>query len=110
MIKCKAVKICMILFRLHIFFIIFFVFTWQRERYDKLIQTLVEHVTLREVETKRKKQLAELRMWERKINSVCSDPAKLSVENNVDLELPAMNFIYINELRVSNFTSDSVYA
>ncbi|XP_063594229.1 histone-lysine N-methyltransferase SUV39H2-like isoform X2 [Penaeus indicus] len=71
----------------------------KRERYDKLIQTLVEHVTVREVETKRKKQLAELRMWERKINSVCSDPAKLTVENNVDLELPAMNFIYINELR-----------
>lgn len=73
--------------------------TKKRERYDKLIQMLVEHVTLREVETKRKKQLAELRMWERKINSVCSDPAKLTVENNVDLELPAMNFIYINELR-----------
>ncbi|XP_042858422.1 histone-lysine N-methyltransferase SUV39H2-like [Penaeus japonicus] len=73
--------------------------TRKRERYDKLKQTLVEDVTLREVETKRKKQLAELRMWERKINSVCSDPAKLTVENNVDLELPAMNFIYINELR-----------
>lgn len=35
------------------------------------------------------------------MNVICSDPAPLTVENNVDLALPPLDFVYINEYVVS---------
>lgn len=71
----------------------------KKDRYNAIVKILVEDRILRELQGKRKKQLAELRLWERNMNTICSDPAKLSVENYVDLELPPFDFIYINECR-----------
>lgn len=42
---------------------------------------------------------AALKDWEKHLNSVSSDPAPISVENNVDLEGPPENFIYINDYK-----------
>lgn len=72
----------------------------QRERYQKLRKIIIDDKISKELKGKREIQLADLRQWERKINSICSDPAKLCVENTVDLELPNMEFVYINECRV----------
>lgn len=72
----------------------------QRERYQKYLKMILEDKLVLELKGKRELQLAELRKWERMINSICSDPAKLCVENNVDLELPPMEFKYINECLV----------
>lgn len=55
----------------------------------------------REMKEERKKQLAELQKWEKHMNSICSDHARLSVENFTDLALPPMKFQYINHSRVS---------
>ncbi|KAG7170690.1 histone-lysine N-methyltransferase SUV39H2-like [Homarus americanus] len=71
----------------------------KKSRFNAIAKLLIEDKIMKESEGKRKKQLAELRMWERNINSICSDPAKLFVENFVDLTLPPMDFIYINECR-----------
>ncbi|XP_077977365.1 histone-lysine N-methyltransferase SUV39H2-like [Glandiceps talaboti] len=38
-----------------------------------------------------------LQAWEADINSKCTDPASIQVENNVDMEGPPSNFTYINE-------------
>lgn len=64
------------------------------------MRVLLEEKLAKKLKGKRELQLAELRKWERKINTICSDPAKLCVENNVDLELPPMDFKYINECQV----------
>ncbi|XP_050726500.1 histone-lysine N-methyltransferase SUV39H2-like [Eriocheir sinensis] len=69
----------------------------QRDRYYKYLRQLLEDKLTKELRSKRDVQMAELRKWERKINTICSDPAKLCVENTVDLELPPMDFKYINE-------------
>ena len=61
---------------------------------------ILEDKVSKDIKGKRELQLAELRKWERKINSICSDPAKLCVENIVDLAMPPMEFVYINECRV----------
>lgn len=41
----------------------------------------------------------ELKEWEKHLNQVSSDPAPIVVENNVDLEGPPENFIYINDYK-----------
>lgn len=69
----------------------------KKDRFYSVAKTLVENMIMKELTGKREKQLAELRTWERNMNSICSDPAKLAVENFVDLELPPMDFVYINE-------------
>lgn len=71
--------------------------TRKRDRYYKYLRQLLEDKLTKELRSKRDVQMAELRKWERKINTICSDPAKLCVENTVDLELPPMDFKYINE-------------
>ncbi|XP_043243512.1 histone-lysine N-methyltransferase SUV39H2-like isoform X2 [Amphibalanus amphitrite] len=48
------------------------------------------------VET-RERQLVRLKQWEDDINTVCSDSAKIVVENAVDLALPPDNFVYKND-------------
>ncbi|XP_066975265.1 histone-lysine N-methyltransferase SUV39H1-like isoform X2 [Macrobrachium rosenbergii] len=69
------------------------------KRYQMMKAIIKDQVILQTVQKERSKQLAQLRSWERSINSVCSDPAKIQVENNVDLELPPFDFVYINELK-----------
>uniref|UniRef100_A0A0P4WF97 Histone-lysine N-methyltransferase n=1 Tax=Scylla olivacea TaxID=85551 RepID=A0A0P4WF97_SCYOL len=71
----------------------------KREKFLKHLKMIQEEKITQDVKGKREVQLAELRKWERKINSICSDPAKLCVENNIDLEMPPMDFVYINECR-----------
>lgn len=77
------------------------VYCLQKEKYNATVKILVNDKILKELQGKRKKQLAELRTWERNMNTICSDPAKLLVENYIDLELPPLDFIYINECWVS---------
>nr|XP_045581626.1 histone-lysine N-methyltransferase SUV39H2-like [Procambarus clarkii] len=69
----------------------------KKDKYHALLKTLVVDSIMKELGGKRENQLAQLRTWERNMNRICSDPAKLIVENHVDLELPPMDFIYINE-------------
>ncbi|KAK7085614.1 hypothetical protein SK128_019512 [Halocaridina rubra] len=69
------------------------------EKYIIYKQKLREQAVIRDVQQQREKQLAQLRNWERNMNSVCSDPAKIVVENMIDLELPPLDFFYINELK-----------
>ncbi|XP_071082158.1 histone-lysine N-methyltransferase SUV39H2-like [Haliotis cracherodii] len=40
-----------------------------------------------------------LKEWEKHLNSISTDPAPISVENNMDLEGPPENFEYINDYR-----------
>ena len=49
----------------------------------------------------RDRQLVRLKQWEDDINAQCSDSAKISVENAVDLAPPPDNFIYKNDYVVS---------
>ena len=49
----------------------------------------------------RERQLAQLRTWERSMNSMCADSVPLAVENTADLQLPPQDFIYINENKVT---------
>lgn len=71
----------------------------KKDKFLKYLKLVQEEKISQDVKRKREVQLAELRKWERKINSICSDPAKLCVENSVDLEMPPMDFVYINECR-----------
>ncbi|XP_050412611.1 histone-lysine N-methyltransferase SUV39H2 [Patella vulgata] len=41
----------------------------------------------------------ELKEWEKKLNHISIDPAKIFVENNVDLEGPPQNFEFITDYR-----------
>ncbi|KAG0729045.1 Histone-lysine N-methyltransferase SUV39H2 [Chionoecetes opilio] len=71
----------------------------KRYMYQKYVKMTIEDKAVRDHKNKREVQLAEMRKWERKINSICSDPAKLCVENTVDLEMPPLDFVYINDCR-----------
>ena len=46
--------------------------------------------------------MAEMRRWERDMSRICSDPAPLSVVNDVDFSLPPEEFTYINAYIVSD--------
>lgn len=45
---------------------------------------------------------AALKDWEQKLNEINSDPAPIGVENEVDLEGPPENFVYINDYRAGD--------
>ena len=45
----------------------------------------------------RDRQLVRLKQWEDDINALCSDSARITVENTVDLALPPDDFIYKND-------------
>lgn len=42
---------------------------------------------------------AALKDWEEKLNDINTDPAPILIENDVDLEGPPENFVYINDYR-----------
>ncbi|KAF2364297.1 Chromo domain [Trinorchestia longiramus] len=67
------------------------------ERYKKAFEDLQQQLVLRECHQQRERQKAELRRWEREMSRICSDPAPLSVINDVDLTLPPNDFIYVND-------------
>ncbi|KAL7644709.1 UNVERIFIED_CONTAM: hypothetical protein RMT77_004522 [Armadillidium vulgare] len=67
------------------------------DRYKKSYTNIIEQIAFKDLYKDRLKQLADLRAWERNMNVICSDPAPLTVENNVDLALPPLDFVYINE-------------
>ncbi|XP_033127331.1 histone-lysine N-methyltransferase SUV39H2-like isoform X2 [Anneissia japonica] len=46
-----------------------------------------------------KKVKRQLKDWQKKINELSGDGAPISVENNVDLEGPPKNFIFINDYK-----------
>ncbi|KAK3607193.1 hypothetical protein CHS0354_008878 [Potamilus streckersoni] len=48
---------------------------------------------------KKKEILAALKDWERELNSINTDPAPIDIENNVDLEGPPENFVYLNDYK-----------
>lgn len=48
---------------------------------------------------KKQEILRALKEWERHLNNVSTDPAQITVENNVDLEGPPENFEYINDYK-----------
>ena len=48
---------------------------------------------------KRKLQLKKLKEWEISINTISEGSAKITVENEVDLEGPPSNMTYINEVK-----------
>ena len=48
---------------------------------------------------KRKLQLKKLKEWEISINMISEGSAKITVENEVDLEGPPSNMTYINEVK-----------
>ncbi|CAL4240957.1 unnamed protein product, partial [Meganyctiphanes norvegica] len=65
-------------------------------KFESFVKGIVEQLTYKKCSDRREIQLAELRTWERNINKLCSDPAKIEVENLVDYELPPKDFRYIN--------------
>lgn len=64
------------------------------------MREIIQDQLLKEWEGERMKQVAELCKWEKHMNSICSDHARLSVENFTDLALPPMEFQYINHSQV----------
>ncbi|XP_068218122.1 histone-lysine N-methyltransferase SUV39H2-like [Palaemon carinicauda] len=69
------------------------------ECYKNFKEKLKCEVIAQTIQNERSKQLAQLRGWERMMNSICKDPARIQVENDIDLALPPLDFIYINELK-----------
>jgi len=65
-------------------------------KFDSYVKNVVEQLTFMKCKDRREIQQAELRTWERNINKLCNDPAKLEVENLVDYDLPPKDFRYIN--------------
>ncbi|XP_076448247.1 histone-lysine N-methyltransferase SUV39H2-like [Babylonia areolata] len=56
--------------------------------------------TKKKVYKLKKKEIQNaLKEWERKLNTISTDPAPILVENEVDLEGPPENFEYINDYR-----------
>ncbi|OWK49892.1 Histone-lysine N-methyltransferase SUV39H1, partial [Lonchura striata] len=49
---------------------------------------------------KKKEQRRALRRWEQNINCTRSHRGRISIENNVDLQGPPRNFVYIDECKV----------
>jgi len=66
-------------------------------RHKKLFDEIQSQLVLRECKQQRDIQEAELRRWQREMSRVCVDPAPLTVINEVDLQLPPKDFVYINE-------------
>ena len=66
-------------------------------KHKKLYEEVQNQLVLRECKQQREIQEAELRRWEREMSRVCVDPAPISVVNEVDLQLPPKDFVYINE-------------
>ncbi|KAM8934572.1 histone-lysine N-methyltransferase SUV39H1 [Pelodytes ibericus] len=56
------------------------------------------------------KQRLRLRQWEQQLNAKRSDPGVITVENEVDLEGPPRDFIYINEYKVGEGVTISQFA
>jgi hypothetical protein len=50
----------------------------------------------------RKKEIQKaIKEWESHLNTISTDPAGICVENNIDLEGPPENFVYINDHKPS---------
>ena len=62
---------------------------------------LREQLLMHRLTETRERQLVQLKQWEDDINALCSDTAKITVENTVDLALPPDDFIYKNDYVVS---------
>lgn len=65
-------------------------------KFESYVKNIVEQLTFLKCKDRREIQQAELRTWERNINRLCNDPAKIEVENLVDYDLPPKDFRYIN--------------
>lgn len=70
------------------------------DRYRKLKTIITNSIRGKTIYDKRQLQLANLRSWERNINTICSDPATITVENCIDLASPPLDFKYINSYMV----------
>ncbi|XP_037077241.1 histone-lysine N-methyltransferase SUV39H2-like [Pollicipes pollicipes] len=61
------------------------------------VQQLKDQLLMHRLTRAREEQMVKLKLWEKKLNDLCSEPAKLVVENSVDLALPPETFIYSND-------------
>ncbi|XP_044737823.1 histone-lysine N-methyltransferase SUV39H2-like isoform X2 [Chrysoperla carnea] len=66
------------------------------QRDEKLLAKTSRSLRIMELHKARCQQLAALREWEIEINESCLERALIRVENNVDLEGPPKDFIYVN--------------
>ncbi|XP_069687279.1 histone-lysine N-methyltransferase SUV39H2 isoform X2 [Periplaneta americana] len=69
----------------------------EEKRDPVLIQEVKHGLLIRHFHFERDKQLKNLREWEMEMNCISSDKARISVENEVDLEVAPPNFIYVND-------------
>lgn len=72
-----------------------------KKPHEEKRKQLREQIMLRHVREKRKEQLARLKEWEKEINQINGDAAKLLVENEIDLEGPPRQMTYINKYKPS---------
>ncbi|XP_044259749.1 histone-lysine N-methyltransferase SUV39H2-like isoform X1 [Tribolium madens] len=67
------------------------------ERQIEKLEEGKQAILLYQLVLKRDRQLLKLKKWEKYINFKAKEDALIKVENNVDLEEPPRDFIYINE-------------
>ncbi|RZC36895.1 uncharacterized protein BDFB_001236 [Asbolus verrucosus] len=73
-----------------------------KERHVHKLEQGKKAILLYQLVLKREVQLQKLREWEEYINSKAKEEAVIKVENNVDLEHPPEDFVYINEYIAGN--------
>ncbi|XP_018328205.1 histone-lysine N-methyltransferase Su(var)3-9 isoform X1 [Agrilus planipennis] len=70
-----------------------------KEKHTKKLKRGKEALLIYFLHLKREIQLNRLAIWEQEMNKVACENAVIKVENNVDLEGPPIDFVYINNYR-----------